>query len=131
MEERKGISVKTSTIVLDDPDCDAFHTPEYRASVERWFETIRKHSPEAFREMYFGEFNPETKMEMHKCDSSNITQYGYDKENQHLVVHFKSGGQYRYKAVTQDAFDQFHSATSKGGHFHKNIRGTYEHEPIN
>lgn len=60
------------------------------------------------------------------CTSSNIESLGYCPDTQRLRIKFKSGGQYTYADVPQEAYDAFSQAESIGKHFHSNIRGQFK-----
>ena len=65
--------------------------------------------------------------EMHYVDSSSIEAVGYDKENMELHVRFlESGATYVYRNVPREVFDELMTADSKGSHFNREIRNTYE-----
>ena len=51
-----------------------------------------------------------------KCESSNITEYGYDEHSRVLRVAFKNGGDYRYLAVPVMAYNLLEKAESKGSY---------------
>lgn len=64
-------------------------------------------------------------MDMAKSKSSNIDEFGYDKEKNTLAIRFKGGGLYHYEGVTQDEFDEFSKAESHGKHFHGVLKSKY------
>jgi hypothetical protein len=60
-----------------------------------------------------------------KCESSQISGFGYDAESKTLAVNFKHGGLYHYSAVPADVFAKMQSAESAGSFLHKHIKGTF------
>lgn len=67
-------------------------------------------------------------MRMFPCESSLISAYGYDPKALQLDIDFHKGGVYRYSGVTQDRFEEFLRASSKGQHFLQHIKGKYDFE---
>ena len=65
-------------------------------------------------------------MRMFDCSSSLIHSYGFDPASLEMKVKFNEGGTYVYKGMTQDRFEEFVRAPSKGKHFLKAIKGKYE-----
>jgi hypothetical protein len=63
---------------------------------------------------------------MFDCESSLIARYGYDPAKLEMDIDFHKGGIYRYRGVTQERFEEFLRAPSKGKHFLSNIKGKYE-----
>lgn len=63
-------------------------------------------------------------------DSSNIVSAGYDAGGKVLEVKFKSGGNYRHEDVSQEKYDAFMAAPSKGSHYHANIRGQHKFSKV-
>ena len=62
-----------------------------------------------------------------KVDSSQINACGYDAESQTLAVEFKNfkgdiGSLYWYSNVSQEQFDAFNTAESKGKHLGQFIK---------
>jgi len=55
-------------------------------------------------------------------DSSNMEQIGYDANTRELHIYFTDGSKYIYDNVSQDLFDRFVSAPSKGSFFNREIR---------
>jgi hypothetical protein len=53
-------------------------------------------------------------MELIYVDSSNVDQIGYDEHEGEAHVIFKGGRQYIYSEVTQEVWEQFRDAPSKG-----------------
>lgn len=60
-------------------------------------------------------------MEMVNVESSNIKAVGYDADAQEMVVHFTSGGKYRYSKVPADLHAQLMEAKSKGSFFQQHV----------
>ena len=65
---------------------------------------------------------------MFAVESSLIARYGYDPQKQEMDIEFHKGGLYRYTGVTQEAFNAFLQAPSKGKHFLRFIKGAYPYE---
>lgn len=64
---------------------------------------------------------------MTKCQSSQINAVGYDADSQTLAVEFKNfkgdiGSLYHYSNVSQEQFDAFNTAESKGKHLGQFIK---------
>lgn len=64
---------------------------------------------------------------MTKVESSQIAEIGYDAENNRLSIRFKSwstkpGSLYTYENVTQEQYDAFAAAPSKGRWFGENLK---------
>lgn len=58
-------------------------------------------------------------------ESSNVAEIGY--QDGILAVKFKSGGEYQYRDVPQEVFDQLQAPdVSIGSFVNKNIRGIYD-----
>lgn len=53
-------------------------------------------------------------MDMEYVDSKNVDQIGYDTESGECHVIFKNGGHYVYSGVSEDTWEQFRWAASKG-----------------
>ncbi len=66
-------------------------------------------------------------MQMTPIESSNVKAVGWEMGE--LWVEF-ANGTYRYFNVSQDTFEAFLAAESKGGFFQKQIRGSYAYEKI-
>jgi hypothetical protein len=62
--------------------------------------------------------------------SSTIASVGYDEDREVLEVEFMSGAVYRYLGVSEDAFDRFLAAPSKGTYFNRHIRDAYPWEQV-
>lgn len=68
-------------------------------------------------------------MELHACQSSEISKFGYDLKTQTFAVEFhRQPGVYSYKLVPEDYFKAFLKSHSKGAFFHRFIKGKFEHE---
>jgi hypothetical protein len=55
-------------------------------------------------------------------DSSNVEQIGYDANSRELHVYFVDGGRYVYENVSQEVFDRFVNAPSKGSFLNREIK---------
>jgi len=62
--------------------------------------------------------------------STSIAEIGYDDGRKILVVAFVSGSIYRYRGVSEDVFEDFRAAPSKGAFFNEHIKGAYQFEQI-
>lgn len=60
--------------------------------------------------------------------SSNIVSAGYSPDDKVMEIKFKGGGTYRHADVPQRVYDAFMASDSKGGHYHANINGKYNHQ---
>lgn len=71
--------------------------------------------------------NEETKplpdIKMCACESSQISEYGYDEATKTLAIKFKhGGGVYHYDNVEPELYAEFNAAGSKGSFFGKRIK---------
>jgi KTSC domain len=63
-------------------------------------------------------------VKVHKVDSSNIEQVGWDEETKAVHVMFKGNSKaYRYGPFSEEEFTRFLTAPSIGKHFHSAIKG--------
>jgi hypothetical protein len=62
--------------------------------------------------------------------SSMIASVGYDEECEVLEVEFASGAVYRYLGVSEEVFDRFLAARSKGTYFNRHIKDAYPWEQV-
>lgn len=67
-------------------------------------------------------------MNMEKCTSSQIAEYGYDPETKVLAVRFVMGGFYHYRNVPPDVFTEMKAAQSVGRFLHTNVKGRFPFE---
>jgi hypothetical protein len=65
---------------------------------------------------------------MHKCESSLIGAYGFDKDTLDLDITFRSGPTWRYSGVPVDTFLAFLRSPSKGKYLNANIKGKFKEE---
>ena len=70
-----------------------------------------------------------------KCDSSQLNAVGYDADSQTLAIEFKNWkgeptSLYHYSGVTQEQFDAFNTAESKGRHLGQFIKPFPEQFPF-
>jgi hypothetical protein len=61
-------------------------------------------------------------MEMIPVASSNLAAIGYEIETAILRVQFNHGGVYDYQGVSEDIYDGFVGAPSKGQYFERFIK---------
>ncbi len=62
-------------------------------------------------------------------ESSLIESYIWWSDNS-LTINFRNKDRYRYKNVSQEFFDQFDDAPSKGSFFVKHIKNKFETEKV-
>ena len=62
--------------------------------------------------------------------SESIAAIGYDDDAEALEVEFITGRVYRYRGVSQDAFEDFRQAPSKGAFFNRHIKDAYAWEQV-
>lgn len=65
-------------------------------------------------------------MERVNVVSTNIEFIEYDSDNSILKVGFTNGRSYEYKEVTQQTFNDFKEADSKGKFFAKHIKNKFK-----
>lgn len=63
--------------------------------------------------------------------SSSIDSIGYGKQKKALVVKFLNGGLYVYEEVSQEVFNDFLMASSKGEYHSQSIKGQFTFQTIN
>lgn len=69
-------------------------------------------------------------MERTKVESSQIRSIGFDACRSKMDVEFKPGSIYRYSNVSQEVFDTFMKAESKGRFFGQVIKSNPEKYPF-
>jgi hypothetical protein len=62
--------------------------------------------------------------------STTIAAIGYDDDTETLEIEFVSGTVYRYRGVSQDAFEDLRDAPSKGAYFNRHIKDAYPWEQV-
>jgi hypothetical protein len=62
--------------------------------------------------------------------SSTIASIGYDEEREVLEVEFTSRAVYRYRGVSEEVFEGFLAARSKGTYFNQHIKDAYPWELV-
>lgn len=62
--------------------------------------------------------------------SQSIAAIGYDDDAEVLEVEFVSGAVYRYRGVSQEMFETFRQAPSKGAYFNHHIKDAYPWERV-
>lgn len=67
---------------------------------------------------------------MHKVNSSNVAELGYDSATQVLYVLFHNGYLYKYYDVPEYEYKQLDSASSIGKYLNENIVKRYRYERI-
>lgn len=66
-------------------------------------------------------------MEHFPVDSSNVASISHrDPETGDFEVCFKGGSTYIHRAVPKEIYDGFVSDKSKGGYYHKHLKGRFE-----
>ncbi len=68
--------------------------------------------------------------EMTPVSSSNVSEIGYNEENQEVYVRFLNGSIYVYKGVPQFEFDGLLNAPSVGSYLHRNYKNVYPYERV-
>lgn len=68
--------------------------------------------------------------EMKPVSSSNVSEIGYNEENQEVYVRFLNGSLYLYKGVPQFEFDGLFNAPSVGSYLHRNYKNAYPYERV-
>ena len=63
-----------------------------------------------------------------KVNSSTISEINYDGKL--LTVNFVNGREYVYEGVSQELYEQFTKAESKGKFFHENINYRYNYTRV-
>ncbi|HEY4942386.1 MAG TPA: KTSC domain-containing protein [Rhizomicrobium sp.] len=58
-------------------------------------------------------------------DSSNVEQIGFDDQAGEIHVIFKNGRHYIYSPASQEVFDEFRNAPSKGTYLNQVIKPRY------
>lgn len=69
-------------------------------------------------------------MERQPVESKNVASIGYDEPSQILEVEFNHGGIYQYYDVSQNIYDEFMSAGTKGGFLNDRIKGSFPYERV-
>lgn len=69
-------------------------------------------------------------MEMISVKSSNIEAIGFDEGSETLQVEFKGGSLYQYFDVSEQVFNDFVQAGSKGRFLAQNIKGVYRYTRV-
>ena len=62
--------------------------------------------------------------------SRSIAAIGYDDDAETLEVEFVTGRIYHYRGVSQDVFEDFREAPSKGAYFNQHIKDAYPWEQV-
>ena len=63
-------------------------------------------------------------------ESSNISRFKYDEDNQALYVEFKNGSTYQYFDVPKTVFEQMEAAPSKGSFLAQVLKGAYRYARV-
>lgn len=66
-------------------------------------------------------------MKREHVESSNIESIGYDVKTQTLEIEFLNGAIYQYFDVPEHKHTDLMVASSKGGYFAANIKGSYRY----
>ena len=69
-------------------------------------------------------------MERTRVSSSNIRSIGFDVQDETLEVEFRNGGIYQYFGVSQQLYERFMAASSKGKLFSAHIRDKFRTKKI-
>lgn len=62
--------------------------------------------------------------------SSNLSQVGYEEENQTLKVVFKNGDLYHYFGVPKEVFELMLKSESIGKFFNQHVKNKYQYGKI-
>ncbi len=62
--------------------------------------------------------------------STVIRSYEYLPEKNRLIITFISGSRYEYTQVTQEVFEAFKTAFSKGTYFNQNIKPAHRYKKL-
>lgn len=76
------------------------------------------------------EVKPDYQADMVAVESSNINAVGYDWTNEACIVEFKGGGQYVYKGVPAEAYEELTKAKSIGKHLNATFKNAYKFEKL-
>ena len=68
--------------------------------------------------------------DMIPVSSSNVSEIGYDVENETVYVRFLNGSLYIYKGVPVADFEGLKNATSVGSYLQRNYKNVYPYERI-
>lgn len=71
---------------------------------------------------------PAEGMQYFDVDSSMISRFGYDAQEEVLELHFLSRGRYRYFGVPHDVFEQLRDSGSKGSYIRDLIIDQYDYK---
>ena len=69
-------------------------------------------------------------MELQAVDSSNVSQIGYNADDQVLVVIFNNGSTYNYYDVTPAEWESFQNSGSKGKYLAEHIKGHKSYDKV-
>jgi hypothetical protein len=69
-------------------------------------------------------------MDREAVTSTTIASVGHDSDTGMLEVEFVTGSIYRYRRVSEDVFEAFLTAASKGGYFNAHIKDAYDCERV-
>ena len=69
-------------------------------------------------------------VEMMPVNSSNVSEVGYDEQDQIVYVRFLNGSLYIYKGVLKHEFDGLLNAASVGSYLHRNYKNVYPYERL-
>ena len=62
--------------------------------------------------------------------SRTLASAGYDPEQCHLELEFRSGKRYRYFLVPRPCYEELLQAESKGGYFNRKIRNRFAYQDL-
>lgn len=66
-------------------------------------------------------------MDMKKCTSRQLREYGYYPDSRTLAVRFRDGRLFHYKDVPPETAAELAEAPSVGSFLSSRIKGAYEH----
>lgn len=62
--------------------------------------------------------------------SSMLKSVSYDESEQSMIVEFHNGGEYKYKEVPIEVFNEMTAAQSEGKYFLANVKNKFECEKL-
>lgn len=129
LNRRDPVAILALLVDYAEPEFCPYDGPlpdsnEYQAEAEHFNNTMRNVMNE--------ETKPLPDIKMCACDSSQLSEYGYDESTKTLAIKFKHGGNvYHYDNVSPELFSEFNAAESKGSFFGKRIKnGGFSYKKI-
>ncbi|MDR0982713.1 MAG: KTSC domain-containing protein [Culturomica sp.] len=69
-------------------------------------------------------------IEMYPVISSNVSNVGYDSQNETVLVRFLNNSLYAYKGVNETIFEGLKTASSVGSYLNRNFKNVYPYERV-